>query len=87
MISFEIKGDKMDSKKFIDGLELCVQAVSLGDCDTLICHPASTTHSSYTPEQLEQAGISETMIRISVGIEDPNDICNDLGQALKRIYK
>jgi methionine-gamma-lyase len=66
-------------------VELCVLAVSLGDCDTLICHPASTTHSTYTAEQLTEAGISETMIRISVGIEDPKDICSDLGQALKQI--
>ncbi len=85
MITFEVKGGLQAGKTFIDSLELCVQAVSLGDCDTLVCHPASTTHSTYTLEQLEQAGISESMIRISVGIEDPSDICNDLGQALQRI--
>jgi len=83
MIAFELKGSRQDAKTFLDSLELAIQAVSLGDCDTLICHPASTTHSTYTKDQLEEAGISESMIRISVGIEDPADICNDLGQALK----
>ncbi len=85
MVAFEIKGTREDGKKVMDAVELCTLAVSLGDCDTLICHPASTTHSTYNSEQLAGAGISETMIRISVGIEDPRDICNDLGQALKKI--
>lgn len=85
MVAFEIAGTREDGKKMMDAVELCTLAVSLGDVDTLICHPASTTHSSYTSEQLTQAGISETLIRISVGIEDPRDICADLGQALKQI--
>ncbi len=85
MVAFEIKGSRNDAMRFMDALELCIQAVSLGDCDTLVCHPASTTHSTYTEEQLAEASISETMVRISVGIEDPRDICSDLGQALKRI--
>ncbi len=85
MVAFEIKGSREDGKKVMDAVELCTLAVSLGDCDTLICHPATTTHATYTPEQLEQAGISEGLIRISVGIEDPRDICADLGQALKKI--
>ena len=85
MIAFEIKGSRRDAMRFMDSLELCIQAVSLGDCDTLVCHPASTTHSSYTKEQLAEANISETMVRISVGIEDPRDICRDVSQALKRI--
>ncbi len=83
MLAFEIKGDREDAKKVMDALELCILAVSLGDCDTLICHPASTTHSSYSSDQLAEAGISEGLIRLSVGIEDPRDICADLGQALK----
>lgn len=87
IIAFEIKGNREDGKRVMDALELCTLAVSLGDCDTLVCHPASTTHSTYTPEQLALAGISETLIRLSVGLEDPRDICNDLGQALKQIRK
>jgi methionine-gamma-lyase len=85
MVAFEIKGTRDDGKKMMDSVELCTLAVSLGDCDTLICHPASTTHSTYNAEQLAAAGISETMIRLSVGVEDPRDICADLGQALKKI--
>jgi methionine-gamma-lyase len=83
MIAFEIKGNRDDAKKVMDALELCTMAVSLGDCDTLVCHPASTTQSSYSIEQLAEAGIAEGLIRLSVGIEDPRDICEDLGQALK----
>lgn len=83
MIAFEIKGNRKDATKVMDALELCTMAVSLGDCDTLVCHPASTTQSSYTLEQLAEAGIAEGLIRLSVGIEDPRDICADLGQALK----
>lgn len=83
MVAFEIKGDREDAKRMMDAVELCILAVSLGDCDSLISHPASTTHSTYTPEQLNEAGISEGLIRLSVGIEDPQDICADLGQALK----
>jgi len=83
MIAFEIKGNRKDATKVMDALELCTMAVSLGDCDTLVCHPASTTQSSYTSEQLAEAGIAEGLIRLSVGIEDPRDICADLGQALK----
>jgi len=85
MLAFEIKGDREDAKRFIDTLELFTNAVSLGDCDSLVCHPASTTHSTYTPEQLKEADISESMVRLSVGIEDPQDIINDLGQGLKRV--
>lgn len=85
MVAFELRGSREDSKRMLDRLELCTMAVSLGDCDTLICHPASTTQSSYTPEMLAEAGISESLIRISVGIEDPRDICADLGQALKAL--
>jgi len=85
MIAFETRGDRSDAKRMVDALELAIQAVSLGDCDTLVCHPASTTHSSYSAEDLAKGGITETMIRLSVGIEDPRDICNDLGQALRKI--
>ncbi|MFC2149939.1 trans-sulfuration enzyme family protein [Calditrichota bacterium] len=85
MLAFDIKGSREDGGKVVDAVELCVNAVSLGDCDTLICHPGTTTHSSYNEEQLRDAGISESMVRLSVGIEDPQDICNDLSHALKRV--
>ena len=87
MLAFEIKGDREDAKHVMDAVQLCTLAVSLGDCDTLICHPASTTQSSYSAQALAEAGISETLVRLSVGIEDPRDICADLGQALKVVER
>ena len=69
----------------MDNVEICTLAVSLGDVDTLIQHPASMTHSTYSAEQLRSAGIGENLVRISVGLEDVEDIVADLKQALKRI--
>lgn len=85
MIAFEVKGGLEAGKKFLNSLELCVLAVSLGDCETLIQHPASMTHSPYTPEERAEAGISEGLIRISVGLEDAEDIIADLKQGLDRL--
>ena len=64
---------------------LFVLAVSLGDVDSLIEHPASMTHSTYSAEELEKLGVSEGFVRLSVGIEDRHDLINDLSQALKRV--
>ena len=85
IVAFEIKGGIPESMKMIDNLKLCTQAVSLGDCDTLITHPASTVSSSYTEEERQEAGIAPGMLRISVGIEDVNDIMQDLNDALRKI--
>jgi methionine-gamma-lyase len=85
MVAFEIKGGMEEGKRVMDAVKLCTLAVSLGDCDTLIVHPASTTHSSYSPEDLKKSGISPGLIRISVGIEDVHDIIEDLDQALKQM--
>ncbi|GAA3641792.1 methionine gamma-lyase [Asaccharospora irregularis] len=85
MIAFEVKGGLESGKKLLNSLELCVLAVSLGDCETLIQHPASMTHSPYTPEERAEAGISEGLIRISVGLEDVEDIIADLKQGLDRL--
>ncbi len=85
MIAFDYHGTREDGKKLIDSLQIMTDAVSLGDCDTLVCHPASTTHASYTPEQLAAAQISPNMIRISVGVEDAQDLIEDLDQALAKI--
>ncbi|MCX6640914.1 MAG: aminotransferase class I/II-fold pyridoxal phosphate-dependent enzyme [bacterium] len=85
MIAFEIKGGIEEGKRVMDNVELCTLAVSLGDCDTLIVHPASTTHSSYSPEEMLANGIKPNLIRLSVGIEDVTDIIEDLSQALKHI--
>lgn len=82
MIAFEVKGGLEEGKKLLNSLELCTLAVSLGDCETLIQHPASMTHSPYTAEERAEAGISDGLIRISVGLEDPEDIIEDLKQGL-----
>ena len=85
LIAFEIKGGMKESMTMMDHLKLCTQAVSLGDCDTLITHPASTVSSSYSEEEMREAGIAPGMLRISVGIEDVNDIMEDLNQSLRKI--
>ncbi len=85
MIAFEVEGGLEGGKKLLNSLKLCTLAVSLGDCETLIQHPASMTHSPYTKEERAEAGISEGLIRISVGLEDVEDIIADLAQGLDKI--
>jgi methionine-gamma-lyase len=84
MVGFDV-GSFEAAKKLLDGLEVCVQAVSLGDVLTLIEHPASTTHRAYPPDELADVGLSEGYVRISVGLEDPGDLIADLKAGLKRI--
>jgi methionine-gamma-lyase len=83
MLSFELKDGLPAGKKFIDKLQMCVRAVSLGTCDTLLSHPASMTHFGVPKEKREKYGITDGLIRMSVGIENIEDILNDLDQALK----
>jgi methionine-gamma-lyase len=85
MITFEVKGGRKAGEKLMNNVGLITLAVSLGDCDSLIEHPASMTHSTYSAEELEEVGISEGLIRLSVGLEDPVDIIKDLKLALKKI--
>lgn len=85
VIAFELKGTLEDGETFINSTKLCTLAVSLGDAETLIQHPASMTHSPYSPEERQAAGISDGLIRISVGLEDVNDIIVDLEQAFSSI--
>nr|WP_072514950.1 methionine gamma-lyase [Ndongobacter massiliensis] len=85
MLSFEIDGGVKEGAKVMDSVQLCTLAVSLGDCETLIEHPASMTHSTYTAEERAEAGIKDNLIRLSVGLEDPDDIIADLDQALAQI--
>ncbi len=82
VLSFEVYGGMDAGKKVLDNIKLCVLAVSLGDCETLIQHPPSMTHSSYLKEDRVSAGISDGLIRLSVGIENPDDIIDDLKEAL-----
>jgi len=85
MISFELNASKNQSEVFINSLELCALAVSLGDAETLIQHPASMTHNSYSKQALSDAGITESMIRLSVGLETVGDLIEDLKAGLKKI--
>ncbi len=71
----------------MNALRLVTRAVSLGDAETLAQHPASMTHSTYTPEERARAGIAEGLIRISAGLEDSDDILEDLTQALDRVTR
>ena len=82
VIAFELKGGLETAKAFADSLELFKVAVSLGDAESLIQHPASMTHSTYSPEARNDAGISDNLLRISVGLEQVEDLINDLDQAM-----
>ena len=82
MIAFSIKGGVTAGKKFIENLDLIGHMANLGDSRTIVIHPASTTHSQLTPEQRASAGIGEGLIRLSVGLEDIEDIKGDLSAAL-----
>lgn len=82
MIAFEVKGGLEAGKKLMNEVELCTLAVSLGDAETLIQHPASMTHSPYEEEERATSGISEGLVRISVGLEYPQDIIDDLKRVL-----
>ena len=85
MISFELKGGFEAGKTLLNSLKLCSLAVSLGDTETLIQHPASMTHSPYTKEEREAAGITDGLVRLSVGLENVEDIIADLEQGLEKI--
>ncbi|MBF0233669.1 MAG: aminotransferase class I/II-fold pyridoxal phosphate-dependent enzyme [Desulfamplus sp.] len=85
VMAFEVKGGMDAGKKVLNGVQLCILAVSLGDCETLIQHPASMTHATYSKEDLKKAGIAEGLIRLSVGLEHPDDIIDDLDQALSSV--
>ncbi len=84
MIAFELKGGMEAGVRFMDALQLVTRAVSLGDAETLAQHPASMTHSTYTPEERAACGISEGLVRLSIGLEDLEDILADIAQALER---
>lgn len=84
VIAFEVKGGKEAGKIIMDSVHICTLAVSLGDIDTLIQHPASMTHSAYSKEDLEKTGISPGLIRLSVGLEHADDLIEDLEQAFEK---
>ncbi|MFJ5355618.1 O-acetylhomoserine aminocarboxypropyltransferase/cysteine synthase family protein [Pectobacterium sp. CHL-2024] len=87
IISFGIKGGKASGGHFIDALKMILRLVNIGDAKSLACHPASTTHRQLNVEELAKAGVSEDLVRISVGIEHIDDIIADVAQALEASQK
>lgn len=85
IVSFGVEGGREAGSKFIDGLKMIYRLVNIGDAKTLACHPATTTHRQLSPEELAEAGVSEDLVRVSVGIEDIEDIIADVDQALATV--
>jgi len=85
ILSFGIKGGKQAGAQFIDALQKILRLVNIGDAKSLACHPATTTHRQLGPEELKTAGVSEDLVRISVGIEHIDDIIADIDQALEAV--
>ena len=85
MISFELKGGLEAGRKLMNNVEFCILAVSLGGIETLIQHPASMTHSKLSAEAKATGGITDGLVRLSVGIEEAEDIVADLHQALEQV--
>ena len=84
MVSFEIaKADQAGAFRFMEALELCLPATTLGDIYTLMLHPATSSHRGLPQEERDRVGISDGLLRLSVGIEDVGDIIADLERALK----
>lgn len=83
MMSFELKNGKQAGVDFMNKLKMCVRTVSLGTAETILCHPASMTHYAIPDEEKEKYGITEGLIRLSVGLENIQDILNDFSQALR----
>jgi cystathionine gamma-lyase len=82
MVTAELKGDLATTRRFLERVEIFALAESLGGVESLIEHPAIMTHASLPPEQRRALGIGDTLIRLSVGIEDIDDLIADLDQAL-----
>jgi methionine-gamma-lyase len=85
MISFEIKGNEAAAFKVLDSFKMIRLAVSLGGTESLAEHPGTMTHSAVEPEKRKEIGITENLLRLSVGVEAPEDIIWDLDQALSQI--
>ena len=83
ILSFGVKGGRSAGRKFIEAVQLATHLANVGDAKTVVIHPGSTTHAQLTPAQLELSGIGDDLVRLSVGLEDPQDIVEDLERALK----
>ena len=87
IVSFGLKGGKKTAVKFIESLKIFSHLANIGDAKSLVIHPASTTHSQLSKSELKKVGITEDLIRISVGIEDLDDLIKDINSALKKSFK
>ena len=87
VFSFDLKGSREQGKKFVESLQVFSHLANVGDCRSLVIHPASTTHFRMTDEALAAAGITQGTIRLSIGLEDPDDLIDDLKRALKVAQK
>ena len=87
VFSFDLKGSRSQGKAFVETLKVFSHLANVGDCRSLVIHPASTTHFRMTDEALSGAGISQGTIRLSIGLEDPDDLIDDLRRALKAAEK
>jgi methionine-gamma-lyase len=85
MLSFEVRGEMRDAMKFTESLRVATLGASLGGVETLVSQPATLTHAQLTPEERAKTGIPETLVRVSVGIEDEDDLIEDFSQALARV--
>ena len=83
LFTLELEGGLDAARRFVDALTLCSVTANLGDTRTIVTHPASTTHSKLAPEERAAAGISDGLLRVSVGLEDPADVLDDLAQAIR----
>jgi O-acetylhomoserine (thiol)-lyase len=83
ILTFGVKSGRAGGEKFLDALKLVIRLVNIGDARSLATHPASTTHRQLSPAELAQAGVSEDMVRLSIGIEHIDDLIEDVDQALR----
>ena len=83
VITFDLRGGKDEAFKFLNGLRIVDISNNLGDAKSLITHPATTTHRAVGPEERAKVGIGDGMVRLSVGLEDPDDLIEDLAAALE----
>ena len=87
ILSFGIKGGRKAGARLIERLKVFSHLANVGDAKSLVIHPASTTHQQMSLEELAKAGVGEELVRLSIGLEDPQDLTDDLGQALAASQK
>ncbi|BFM86155.1 PLP-dependent transferase [Acinetobacter baumannii] len=85
ILSFGVQDGREGGTRFIDALQLFTRLVNIGDAKSLACHPATTTHRQLNEQELKAAGVSEDMVRLSIGIEHVDDLIADLEQALSSV--